>query len=101
MQTELWATHQLADFLVRSEWREIPAEARREASRTLVNFLGCALGGCRDEAVELALRALGPFFGPAHATVIGRGERAMRSRRRFSTRSARMSWNSTTRISRP
>src|SRR5262249_13137466 len=25
---------------------------------------------------ELAIRALNPFFGPAHATVIGRGERA-------------------------
>jgi 2-methylcitrate dehydratase PrpD len=41
-----------------------------------VNFVGTALGGCRDEAVELAMRALNPFFGPAHATVIGRGERA-------------------------
>jgi 2-methylcitrate dehydratase PrpD len=69
MQTEQPATQRLADFFARSQWRDIPAEARREASRTIVNFVGTALGGCRDEAVELALRALGPFFGPAQSDV--------------------------------
>jgi 2-methylcitrate dehydratase PrpD len=76
MQTEQGATQRLADFLVRSRWQDIPIEARREATRTVVNFVGTALGGCRDEAIELALRALGPFFGPPRATIIGRAERA-------------------------
>jgi len=76
MQTELTATRQLAQFVVDSQWRDLPAEVRHEAKRTILNFVGTALCGCRDEAVELAIRALNPFFGPAHATVIGRSERA-------------------------
>jgi 2-methylcitrate dehydratase PrpD len=76
MQTEHAPTRQLAQFLVESRWRDLSAEVQYEAKRTIVNFVGTALGGCRDEAVELAMRALNPFFGPAHATVIGRGERA-------------------------
>ena len=75
MQTEPAATRQLAQFLVASQWQDILAEVRHEATRTIVNFVGTALGGCRDDAVELATRALGPFFGPAQAAVIGRGER--------------------------
>jgi 2-methylcitrate dehydratase PrpD len=76
MQTEHAATRHLAQFLAESRWRDIPTEVKREATRTIVNFVGTALGGCCDEAVELAMRALGPFFGPGHATVIGRSERA-------------------------
>jgi 2-methylcitrate dehydratase PrpD len=68
-------THLLARFVADSQWQDIPTEVRHEAERTIVNFVGAALGGCRDEAVELALRALGPFFGPPQATVIGRSER--------------------------
>jgi 2-methylcitrate dehydratase PrpD len=75
MQAEPEATRQLAEFLVESQWRDIPAAVRREAQRTVMNFVGTALGGCRDVAVELALRALGRFSGPAQATVIGRKER--------------------------
>lgn len=54
METEQGVTQRLADFLARSRWRDIPVEARREARRTIVNFVGTALGGCRDGAVELA-----------------------------------------------
>ena len=76
METQVAATRKLAQFVVESPWQDIPAAARREAKRTIVNFVGTALGGCRDEAVELGLQALSPFFGPAHATVIGRSEKA-------------------------
>src|SRR5216684_898977 len=68
-------TRQLAQFLVESRWHDIPAAVRHEAKRTMMNFVGTALGGCGDIAIELAIRALGPFFGSAQATVIGRTER--------------------------
>ena len=58
MQPEPAVTRRLAEFLAASRWQDVPAEARREAARTVVNFVGTALGGCRDEAVELALRRL-------------------------------------------
>src|SRR5712692_2656922 len=68
-------TRQLARFIVESRWRDIPKEIRHEAKRALLNWLGCALGGCHDIAVETALAALREFAGPARATLIGRSER--------------------------
>jgi len=68
-------TRALARFVVRSRPDDIPSAARREATRSLVNWFGCALGGCRHEAVGIALEALAPFSGPAQASVIGRRER--------------------------
>src|SRR5271166_6203300 len=75
MKNEAPVTRQLAQFVADSQWRDIPAAVRHEAKRTVMNFVGTALGGCGDIAIELAVRALGPFFGSAQATVIGRTER--------------------------
>jgi 2-methylcitrate dehydratase PrpD len=75
MKTDVAVTRQLARFLVESQWRDIPAPVRHEAKRTIMNFVGAALGGCGDIGIELAIRALGPFFGSPQATVMGRGER--------------------------
>jgi len=68
-------TRQLADFVAGSNWRDIPAEVRREGIRGLINYVGCALGGCSDEAIVLAVGVLSPSFGAPQAGVIGRGER--------------------------
>ena len=43
--------------------------------RGLLNFVGCALGGARDEAMDIAVSVLAPFFGAPQAIVIGRGAR--------------------------
>ena len=66
------ATRSLAEFIAASRWEDIPPAVRREGMRTLVNFIGCALGGAQDEAMSLAVRVLAPFFGPAQAIVVGR-----------------------------
>lgn len=68
-------TTNLAAFVTASRWSDIPAPVRREAQRSLLNYFGCALGGCRDIAIEAAIKALGPFATPGAATVIGRAER--------------------------
>ena len=47
-----------------------------EARRTVVNWVGCALGGARHETLDNAIAALAPFPVPAQATVIGRRERS-------------------------
>src|SRR5260370_42328175 len=65
----------LAAFLVASRWEDIPAAVRHEGMRSLLNFVGGALGGCRDEAVSLAATVLTPYFGASQASVIGRGGR--------------------------
>jgi 2-methylcitrate dehydratase PrpD len=68
-------TRQFAEFVANSQWRDVPPEVRHEGVRGLLNYVGCALGGCSDEALALAMRVLAPSFGAPQAGVIGRGER--------------------------
>src|SRR5665213_376285 len=68
-------TRTLASWLVESRFEDIPQDVRHEARRALVNYLGCALGGAPDDAVEIAMRALKPFFGAPTARILGRAER--------------------------
>lgn len=68
-------TRQLARYVIESRFEDIPAAARREALRSLLNWTGCAVGGCRHPTIESALAALTEFSGPKQASVLGRGER--------------------------
>jgi len=68
-------TRILADYIVSAKLADIPAAVRKEATRTLLNWTGCAIGGSRTEAVESAVAALSPFFGRAQASLLGRKER--------------------------
>jgi len=68
-------TKQLASYLVSSRLADVPADVRHEAHRALVNIVGCSLGGAREPAVEIAMRALGPYSGKPEARVLGRAER--------------------------
>ena len=65
----------LARFVAESRWDDIPQAIRHEAKRALLNWMGCALGGCRDDTVERALAALNEFSGPRTASLIGRREK--------------------------
>jgi len=68
-------THALASYVVDGRLDDTPNDVRHEARRALVNFMGCALGGSADPAVDIAIRALGPYSGPSTARVLGRVER--------------------------
>ncbi|HTI87329.1 MAG TPA: MmgE/PrpD family protein [Alphaproteobacteria bacterium] len=68
-------TRTLARFVVTSRPGDVPADVRREAVRSLVNWTGCAVGGARHETVNRAISALKPFSGPDQATVLGRRDR--------------------------
>ena len=68
-------TRTLASYVVEARLDDVPPDVRHEASRALVNYVGCALGGSPDPAVDAALRALGPYSGPAIAGILGRAER--------------------------
>jgi 2-methylcitrate dehydratase PrpD len=68
-------TKELARRVVHSRFEAIPAPVRKEAVRTLLNWMGCAIGGSRQEAVTSAIAAFGPFSGPAQAGIFGRNER--------------------------
>ena len=68
-------TKKLAHYVVAAKPGDIPAGIRKEATRTLLNWVGVAVGGSRHETVDIAISALKPFSGPEQATVLGRKDR--------------------------
>jgi len=68
-------TRILAHYITQARFEDLPANVRREGRRTLLNYIGVAVGGSRHETVDHVLKALAPFCGPAQANVLGRSER--------------------------
>ena len=68
-------TRTLARYLVAARAEDLPATVRKEAARTLLNWVGCAVGGSRHETLDIAIAALAPFSGRAEATVLGRPQK--------------------------
>ena len=68
-------THIIAKYAATAQVDEVPDTVRKEASRTLLNWVGCAVGGSRQGAPSHAVAALKPFSGPAQASLFGRTER--------------------------
>lgn len=64
-------TRRLAQLLHASNAADIPPHVLHEAMRALVNWIGAAVGGCRDDGVKLALETISEFAGREQATVIG------------------------------
>ena len=60
-------TRRLARFIVSSGFDDLHRSVRHEGARTLVNWVGCAIGGARHETMSIAMAALSPFFGPPQA----------------------------------
>ncbi|HEY7441037.1 MAG TPA: MmgE/PrpD family protein [Vicinamibacterales bacterium] len=68
-------TKTLAEYVLASRLGETPGDVQHEARRALVNYVGCAVGGSLHPALDIAIRALGPFSGKPTAKVLGRSER--------------------------
>lgn len=75
MATDLSATDRVVRFVLDSRWQDIPRTVRHDSKRALVNYLGTAIGGSRDAAIEIAVQTLSSLNGPAQYKVIGRPER--------------------------
>jgi 2-methylcitrate dehydratase PrpD len=68
-------TKTLASYVVTAEASSIPADVRHEAKRSILNYVGCAIGGSRHTAMDRAIRALGPYSGKPTARVLARTEK--------------------------
>lgn len=77
MPTEsgITAARTLARYAIAESAASIPAAAKHEALRSLLNYFGCALGGSQHPAVGIALKALAPFGASTECSVFGRRER--------------------------
>ena len=67
-------TRKLANYIVSASYEDLPQYVRKEAARTLLNWIGVAVGGSRHETIERAIKALNPFSGPRQADLFGRRE---------------------------
>src|SRR5215831_18997310 len=68
-------TRTLARYVVAAKPADLPGSVKKEAARTLLNWVGCTLGGSRHETVGIAISALAPFSGTGQASILGRKER--------------------------
>ena len=68
-------TRRIAKYVVSGKYEDLSDAVVKEARRTLLNWVGCAIGGSRHETLDAAISALAPFSGPPQASVLGRRER--------------------------
>lgn len=62
----------LGQFVAESRWDAMPPSLRHEAKRSLLNFVGCALGVAHMPPIDMAMRVLEPLSGADRVTVLGR-----------------------------
>jgi 2-methylcitrate dehydratase PrpD len=75
MKKALPVTKSLASYVVSSRFETIPDDVIREAKRAILNFVGCAVGGSREPAVDTAISVLTPYSGKPAASLLARTER--------------------------
>jgi 2-methylcitrate dehydratase PrpD len=68
-------TRILADFVAAHPSRGWEDSVDREAHRSLLNWIGCAIGASRHPTVEAALAAVAELEPRAQAMILGRSER--------------------------
>jgi 2-methylcitrate dehydratase PrpD len=68
-------TRILADFVAAHPSRGWEDSVDREAQRSFLNWVGCAIGASRHPAVEAALAAATELEPAAQAMILGRSER--------------------------
>ncbi len=68
-------TRQLAGFIERTRWQDIPQAVQYEAKRALVNYFAVCLAGCDDPDVATAISLFQRFSSAQQAHLVGRTER--------------------------
>src|SRR5215469_15936567 len=68
-------TKTLASYIVSARYEDLPEHVRKEGLRTLLNWVGVAVGGSHHETIDVAIDALRPFSGQSQASILGRRER--------------------------
>jgi 2-methylcitrate dehydratase len=68
-------TAAMARWAADLDFEDISAQARHEARRYLLDSLGCAFGGYRQEDAQIALEVLGEIGGEGPSTILGCGVR--------------------------
>jgi len=73
--SSLGITEQLCAYVLKSRIEDIPDAVQAEAIRTLLNWIGVAVGGCQHDSIDIVLEALEHQSGPGVASILGRTEK--------------------------
>ncbi|MGE0418171.1 MAG: MmgE/PrpD family protein [Acetobacteraceae bacterium] len=65
----------LGRFVAESRWEDLAEPLRHEGRRSLLNFIGCALGVAHAPPVAMAVGVLAPLSGAETVSLLGRNER--------------------------
>ncbi len=68
-------TRILARYIVEARYEDLPPNVRKEGVRTLLNYVGVAVGGSQHQTIDISVSALSPFAGRPQAGLFGRPER--------------------------
>lgn len=68
-------SREIARFAASTSWEGLPPEVRRQAVRTHLNYVGCAVGGSNTLTVDLGVRAAQAMGANGDVPVFGRSER--------------------------
>lgn len=68
-------TQTLAEFVVNHRYEDLPGPVIHEGKRSLLNWLGVAVGGAHHPSIDIAMQVSRQFAGGPVATVLGRGDR--------------------------
>ncbi len=68
-------TRQLAEWVAAHRPGQIPKDIAHEAKRALLNYLAATFGGCRHEAVDIAVRTVLSLAGSTASNLLGRNEK--------------------------
>lgn len=68
-------TRQLAAWVAAHHPEQIPKDIAHEAKRALLNYLAATFGGCRHEAVDIAVRTVLALGSSTASNLLGRNEK--------------------------
>lgn len=68
-------TRRLAHYAAHARYTTLADHVRTEVARALLNWMGCALGGCRESAVRLAMATVAELGGGPQASIIGHSQK--------------------------
>jgi 2-methylcitrate dehydratase PrpD len=69
-------TEKIVGFASGLNAEDLPEAVRHECKRSLVDSVGCILGGSQHAVVSRATATLSEFFGPTQASLLGQGKQA-------------------------
>jgi 2-methylcitrate dehydratase PrpD len=69
------ATKRLAEFVIKTRYRDLPPEAINKGKERILDTLGCMIAGCKEEIAPIMLKHLNMTGGRPEATIIGFGHK--------------------------